>query len=60
MVLGHPRVAAGLAISGIFELGPLRDTFLNEGLRLTDAEIATLSPLRQQARQRVALPSARR
>ncbi|MDA8050631.1 MAG: hypothetical protein M0002_11595 [Rhodospirillales bacterium] len=46
MALGHPRVAAGLAISGIFELGPLWDTFLNERLRLTDAEIATLSPLR--------------
>ena len=44
--LGHPLVRAGLAISGIFELGPLRDTMLNERLRLTDVEIATLSPLR--------------
>jgi arylformamidase len=44
--LGHPLVRAGLAISGIFELGPLRDTNLNERLRLTDTEIATLSPLR--------------
>ena len=46
MCLGHPRVVAGLAISGIFELGPLRDTELNDKLRLTDEEIATLSPLR--------------
>ncbi len=46
MALGHGRVAAGLAISGIFELGPLRDTYLNEALRLTDPEIAALSPLR--------------
>jgi len=46
MCLGHPRVSAGLAISGLFELGPIRDTYLNEKLRLTDAEIATLSPLR--------------
>lgn len=46
MALGHPRVAAGLAISGIFELGPLRDTYLNEALRLTDEEVATFSPLR--------------
>jgi arylformamidase len=46
MALDHPRVAAGLAISGIFELGPLRDTYLNEALRLTDEEVATLSPLR--------------
>ncbi|MDQ2802706.1 MAG: alpha/beta hydrolase [Pseudomonadota bacterium] len=44
--LGHPAVRAGLAISGVFELGPIRDTYLNEKLRLTDNEIATLSPLR--------------
>jgi arylformamidase len=44
--LGHPLVRAGLAISGIFELGPLRDTTLNNNLRLTDEEIANLSPLR--------------
>lgn len=46
MCLDHPCVAAGLAISGIFELGPIRDTELNDKLRLTDQEIATLSPLR--------------
>jgi acetyl esterase/lipase len=46
MALGHPLVRAGLAISGLFELGPIRDTYLNEKLRLTDAEIAALSPLR--------------
>ncbi len=46
MALGHPRVAAGLAISGIYELGPLRDTYLNDALKLTDGEAASLSPLR--------------
>ncbi len=46
LCLGHPLVRAGLAISGIFELGPLRDTNLNDKLRLSDREIATLSPLR--------------
>ncbi len=46
MALSHPAVTAGLAISGVFELGPIRDTYLNEKLRLTDAEIAGLSPLR--------------
>jgi arylformamidase len=46
MALSHPRVTAGLAISGVFELAPIRDTYLNEKLRLTDDEIATLSPLR--------------
>ncbi len=44
--LGHPRVSAGLAISGVFELGPIRDTYLNEKLLLSDEEIAALSPLR--------------
>jgi arylformamidase len=46
LLLDHPCVAAGLAISGIHELGPLRDTYLNSALRLTDAEIVGLSPLR--------------
>ena len=46
MGLGHDRVAAGLAISGIYELGPIRDTYLNEACRLTDEEIVALSPLR--------------
>ncbi|SJZ92226.1 Acetyl esterase/lipase [Enhydrobacter aerosaccus] len=44
--LGHPRVNAGLAISGVHELGPIRDTYLNEKLRLSDLEIERLSPLR--------------
>jgi arylformamidase len=44
--LGHPRIAAGLAISGIYELAPIRDTGLNDALRLSEAEIETLSPLR--------------
>ncbi len=46
MCLRHPLVRAGLAISGIFELGPVRDTYLNEKLRLTEAEIVALSPMR--------------
>jgi acetyl esterase/lipase len=44
--LGHRLVAAGLAISGVFDLEPLRDTTLNNALKLSDEEIATLSPLR--------------
>ncbi|WP_322516147.1 alpha/beta hydrolase [Rhodopseudomonas palustris] len=46
MTLDHPLVAAGLSISGVFDLAPLRDTGLNTALQLTDAEIETLSPLR--------------
>lgn len=44
--LGHPRVIAGLAISGVYELAPLRDTNLNQALCLTDDEIAAFSPVR--------------
>ncbi|MBR0679286.1 alpha/beta hydrolase [Roseomonas eburnea] len=43
----HPAVTAALAISGIHELAPIRDTFLDEKLRLTEAEIANLSPIRR-------------
>jgi acetyl esterase/lipase len=46
LLLGHPAVTAGLAISGVFDLGPIRDTYLNAKLNLTDAELAELSPLR--------------
>lgn len=45
MTLDHPLVAAGLAISGVYDLEALRDTKLNQALRLTDDEIAGLSPL---------------
>lgn len=46
MALGHPSVHAGLAISGVYDLAPIRDTALNNALKLTDEEIAVLSPLR--------------
>lgn len=46
MALAHRGVTAGLALSGVYELAPIRDTYLNEKLRLSDAEIASLSPLR--------------
>jgi len=44
--LDHPAVTAGLAISGVYDLGPVRDTMFDAALKLSDAEIATLSPLR--------------
>ncbi|SDB70470.1 alpha/beta hydrolase [Belnapia rosea] len=46
MALDHPVVTAGLAISGIFELAPIRDTDLDAKLSLTEAELASLSPMR--------------
>jgi arylformamidase len=49
LTLDHPAVVAGLAISGIYELEPLRDTYINDKLRLSDEEITTLSPSRLRA-----------
>lgn len=46
LALGHPLVKAGLAISGVYDLAPIRDTALNDKLNLTDKEIAMYSPLR--------------
>lgn len=46
MALDHSLVAAGLAVSGVYDLEALRDTKLNQALALTDGDIATLSPLR--------------
>jgi arylformamidase len=37
-------VGAALPVSGVFELGPLRGTSIATALRLTGADIATLSP----------------
>lgn len=48
----HPAVTAAVAMSGIYELAPIRDTYLDEKLRLTDAEIADLSPIRRPVVQK--------
>ena len=62
----HPGVVAGLAISGIYDLAPLRDTNLNEALKFTDEEIAEFSPLRlpvdraSRSSYRSAAPNCRR
>lgn len=47
MTAAHTAVRAALCISGIFELSPLRDTFLNAKLSMADHEIASLSPIRR-------------
>ncbi|MFG1347711.1 alpha/beta hydrolase [Xanthobacter autotrophicus DSM 431] len=46
LALDHPAVAAGLAVSGVYELAPIRDTYLNGALDLSPEEIAAFSPLR--------------
>jgi len=45
LMLNHPSFKLGLGIAGLYELGPIRDTYLNERLKLTDEEIRTMSPL---------------
>jgi acetyl esterase/lipase len=45
MGLDAEGVAAGLGISGLYDLAPLRHTYLDRALQLTDDEICLLSPL---------------
>ena len=45
MSLAHPAVRGGLAISGVFDLEPIRLSFLNAKLGLDAADAQRLSPL---------------
>jgi acetyl esterase/lipase len=47
MCLDEPTVKGGLAVSGIYDLEPIRLCYLNEKLRLDEAEAANNSPLRR-------------
>jgi arylformamidase len=44
MAMSHPAVQGGLAISGIYDLEPIRLCYLNEKLRLDEAEARRNSP----------------
>lgn len=44
-VLHEPGVRGGLAISGVFDLEPIRYTYINEKLQLDAEEAARLSPI---------------
>jgi len=46
MSLSHPAIRGGVAISGIYDLEPIRLCFLNDKLGLDEAEAAALSPIR--------------
>jgi arylformamidase len=47
-ILDHRKVAAGLAISGVFDLAALRDSpHVNDKVKLTEVEVETLSPMRR-------------
>jgi arylformamidase len=44
MALGHPAASGGLAISGIYDLEPMRLSYINDKLRLDEAEARRNSP----------------
>ena len=46
MCLDEPAVKGGVAISGIFELEPMRLSYINDKLRLGAADVQSLSPVR--------------
>ncbi|CAA2099476.1 hypothetical protein MBUL_00172 [Methylobacterium bullatum] len=50
LAMAWPEVDAGLAISGVFDLKPIKGTELNDRLHLTQDEIDVLSPIRQVPR----------
>ncbi len=45
MLMGEPEIKGGLAISGIYDLEPIRLSYLNDKLRLDRAEARRNSPL---------------
>ena len=47
MALSHPRVKGGVAISGIYDLEPIRHSYLNEKLGLDEAMSHRNSPIMQ-------------
>jgi acetyl esterase/lipase len=48
LAMDHPAVAAGLSISGVFDLEPIRHSYINDKLRLTETEVTELSPQHRQ------------
>ncbi len=46
VALDEPAVRGGLAISGIYDLEPMRHCYINDKLQLDRAEVERLSPLR--------------
>ena len=47
MALSNPHVRAGMAISGIYDLEPIRHSYLNEKLKLDEAMSRRNSPIKQ-------------
>src|ERR1700741_1284342 len=49
MALSHPKVRGGMAISGIYDLEPIRHSYLNVKLGLDEAMSRRNSPMMQEA-----------
>ncbi|SHL95621.1 alpha/beta hydrolase [Bradyrhizobium lablabi] len=47
MALSHPKVRAGMAISGIYDLDPIRHSYLNEKLKADGPTMRRNSPMMQ-------------
>lgn len=47
MALSQPGIVGAMAISGIFDLEPIRLCYLNDKLGLTPQDVAAFSPIRQ-------------
>ena len=47
MALSHPKVRAGMAISGIYDLEPIRHSYLDVKLKLDEATLHRNSPVKQ-------------
>jgi arylformamidase len=45
MCIDEPGVVGGMAISGIYDLEPMRLSYINDKLGLTHADVAALSPM---------------
>ncbi len=45
MAMDHPRVRGGLAISGIYDLEPIRLSYINDKLGLDEDAVRRLSPV---------------
>lgn len=52
LCIDEPGVTGGIAISGIFDLAPIRRSWLNDKLQLTDTEQSLLSPICQPLSRR--------
>ena len=60
MALSHPKVRGGMAISGIYDLEPIRHSYLNEKLRADEATSRRNSPMMRGRRSAQTAVAGRR